>query len=155
MKSAKGVDIPELVTSELETRGMEQDFISWRREGRQLQLKQETEAGLQECVGCVKTGMCKTSRVPEEEAGDGAGLEKVSGFARPEGNHILAGLSSQPHTWESLARAGSTGKWAEPWPGSQKPGCLPLQHAIFPGLNFLPYKMRMNNYDNYDNSTIH
>lgn len=96
MKSAKGVDIPELVTSELETRGMEQDFISWRREGRQLQLKQETEAGLQDCVGCVQTGMCRTSRVPEEEAGDGAGLEKVSGFARPEGNHILAGLSSQP-----------------------------------------------------------
>ena len=109
MKSAKGGGYPGASNS----RGWRK--ISSAGEGRggpRLPLKrEEPEAlSLQECVGCVQTGMCRGG-----VAGDGAGLERVSGFARPEGSHRPAGLNSQPPALAVPSSGRPPGKWAETW----------------------------------------
>lgn len=66
-------------------------------------------------------------------AGDGAGSSKVSSFVRPEGSHILGGLTLSRQHFRSPALAGGMEKWAGPWPGSQRPGLWPwLYHYIMP-----------------------
>lgn len=127
---------PELVTSELVTHGMEH-FISWRKEGRQLQaesLRRQERDRVD--VGWVETGM---HRQTERRSGrcreTGWVVKKLAGSSRTEGRPACLGWALSLPCLESPTLAGSLEK-AGPGarPGSQRrPGLRPrFSHYTVP-----------------------
>ena len=99
-----------------------------------MQLKrEEPEAGSRSVWGCAQTGMCGA-----EWQEMGLGWKGSLALRDQRGVTSLPAVFSAPSTWESLAMAGSAGKWVGPWPGSLRLGLLAPHHAISPGLNFFP-----------------